>query len=74
VLSVISDPNSGTEYENYQPITAEAVVAAAPDVVLMMTGAMEDLCRMTPNYCWLKRAFMLRGRFSTNGVVLSARP
>jgi iron complex transport system substrate-binding protein len=35
--------NAVTEYEGYQPITAEAVVAAAPDVILMMTRGLESV-------------------------------
>ncbi|MBX3015568.1 MAG: hemin ABC transporter substrate-binding protein [Caldilineaceae bacterium] len=35
--------NVVTEYEGYKPLTAEAAVAAAPDVILMMTGGLESV-------------------------------
>jgi iron complex transport system substrate-binding protein len=35
--------NTVTEYEDYRPLTAEAVVAAAPDVLLVLTRGLESV-------------------------------
>lgn len=43
MIKLAGGENAVTEYEGYQPITAEAVVAAAPDVILMMTGGLESI-------------------------------
>lgn len=43
MLKLAGVENAVTDYEGYKPITAEAVVAAAPDVILMMTGGLESI-------------------------------
>lgn len=43
MLKLAGAENAVTGYEGYQPITAEAVVTAAPDVILMMTGGLESI-------------------------------
>lgn len=35
--------NAVSGYENYKPLTAEALVAASPDVILMLTSGIESL-------------------------------
>lgn len=35
--------NAVSGYENYKPLTAEAVVAASPDLILMLTSGLESL-------------------------------
>ena len=35
--------NAVTEYEDYRPLTAEAALAAAPDVILMFSSRLESL-------------------------------
>ena len=35
--------NVVSEYEGYKPLTAEAAVAAAPDVILMLSGGLESV-------------------------------
>lgn len=35
--------NAVSGYENYKPLTAEALVAASPDVILMLTSGLESL-------------------------------
>ncbi|NDJ33535.1 MAG: ABC transporter substrate-binding protein [Chloroflexi bacterium] len=43
MIEMAGGENAVTEFDGYQPITAEAVVAAAPDVILMMTRGLESL-------------------------------
>jgi iron complex transport system substrate-binding protein len=43
MIKLAGGENAVTEFEGYQPITAEAVVTAAPDVILMMTGGLTSL-------------------------------
>jgi iron complex transport system substrate-binding protein len=43
MIELAGGENAVTEYEGYQPITAEAVVAAAPDVILMMTRGLKSI-------------------------------
>lgn len=43
MIKLAGGENAVTDYESYKPITAEAVVAAAPDVILMMTGGLESI-------------------------------
>jgi uncharacterized surface protein with fasciclin (FAS1) repeats len=43
MIELAGAENAVTEYEEYQPITAEAVVAAAPDVILMMRRGLESV-------------------------------
>lgn len=43
MIELAGGKNAITEYEGYQPITAEAVVAAAPDVILLMTRGLDSL-------------------------------
>jgi iron complex transport system substrate-binding protein len=43
MIELAGGENAVTEYEGYQPITAEAVVAAAPDIILLMTRGLESL-------------------------------
>ncbi|MFN8560256.1 MAG: ABC transporter substrate-binding protein [Anaerolineae bacterium] len=38
MIKLAGGENVVTDYESYKPITAEAVVAAAPDVIMMMTA------------------------------------
>lgn len=43
MIALAGGENAVTEYEGYQPITAEAVVASAPDVILLMTAGLESI-------------------------------
>jgi iron complex transport system substrate-binding protein len=43
MIELAGGENAVTEYEGYQPITAEAVVASAPDVILLMTRGLDSL-------------------------------
>lgn len=43
MIKLAGAENAVTEYEGYQPITAEAVVTAAPDVILLMTAGLESI-------------------------------
>ncbi|MFP4322773.1 MAG: ABC transporter substrate-binding protein [Anaerolineales bacterium] len=43
MIELAGAENAITEFEDFQPITAEAVVTAAPDVILMMTNGLESL-------------------------------
>jgi iron complex transport system substrate-binding protein len=43
MIELAGGENAVTEYEGYKPITAEAVVAVAPDVIMMMTGRLESI-------------------------------
>lgn len=43
MIELAGGENAVTEYEGYQPITAEAVVTAAPDVLLLMSAGLESI-------------------------------
>lgn len=43
MIALAGAENAVTEYEGYKPITAEAVVAAQPDVILMMSRGLDSL-------------------------------
>ncbi|PJF41831.1 MAG: hypothetical protein CUN55_11295 [Phototrophicales bacterium] len=43
MIELAGGENVVSEYEGYQPITAEAVVAANPEVILIMTRGLESL-------------------------------
>lgn len=43
MITLAGGENAVTEYEGYQPITAEAVVTTAPDVIVMMSGGLDSL-------------------------------
>ena len=43
IIRMAGGDNPVTEYEGYKPMTAEAVVSAAPDVVLMLSSGLESL-------------------------------
>jgi len=43
MIELAGGENAVTEYEGYKPITAEAAVAAAPDVLLLMSSGLESL-------------------------------
>lgn len=43
MIELAGGENAVTEYDGYQPITAEAVVTAAPDVILMLTRGLESV-------------------------------
>lgn len=43
MIKLAGAENAVTDYEGYKPITAEAVVSSAPDVILMMTGGLESI-------------------------------
>lgn len=43
MITLAGGENAVTEYSGYQPITAEAVVAVAPDVILLMTAGLESI-------------------------------
>jgi iron complex transport system substrate-binding protein len=43
MIELAGGENAVTEYEGYRPMTAEAVVTAAPDVILMMTRGLESV-------------------------------
>jgi len=43
MIEMAGAENAVTEFEGFQPITAEAVVTAAPDVILMMTRGLDSL-------------------------------
>ncbi|MEM9954496.1 MAG: ABC transporter substrate-binding protein [Chloroflexota bacterium] len=43
MIELAGGENAVTEFEGFQPLTAEAVVTAAPDVILLMTRGLESL-------------------------------
>ena len=43
MIEMTGGENAVTEFEGYLPITAESVVAAAPDVILMMTRGLDSI-------------------------------
>lgn len=43
MITLAGAENAVTEFEGFQPITAEAVVTAAPDIILMMTRGLDSL-------------------------------
>lgn len=43
MIELAGGRNAVTEYDGYQPITAESVVAANPDVIMMMTRGLESV-------------------------------
>jgi len=43
MIKMAGAENAVTEFDGFQPITAEAVVTAAPDVILMMTRGLDSL-------------------------------
>lgn len=43
MIEMSGGANAVTAFEGYQPITAEAVVTAAPDVIMLMTRGLESL-------------------------------
>lgn len=43
MIAMAGGENAVTEYEGYRPMTAEAVVASAPDVILMMTRGLDSV-------------------------------
>ncbi len=43
MIKLAGGENAVTEYEGYRPMTAEAVVASAPDVILLMTRGLESV-------------------------------
>lgn len=43
MIELAGAKNAVTEYERYKPLTAEAAVAAAPDVILMLSGGLESV-------------------------------
>lgn len=43
MIALAGGENAVSEYEGYRPITAEAVVASAPDVILLMTRGLDSL-------------------------------
>lgn len=43
MIEMAGGENAVTEFEGYLPITAESVVAAAPDVILMMSRGLESI-------------------------------
>ncbi len=43
MIQLAGAENAITEFEGFQPLTAEAVVTAAPDIILMMTRGLESL-------------------------------
>ncbi len=43
MIELAGAENAVTEYEGYQPMTAEAVVTSAPDVILLMTRGLESV-------------------------------
>ena len=43
VINLSGGVNAVTEYDGYKPLTSEAVVAAAPDVILMLDSGLESL-------------------------------
>ncbi len=43
MIALAGGENAVTEYEGYKPITAEAVVAAQPDVILLMSRGLDSL-------------------------------
>lgn len=43
MINLAGGENAVTEFDGYQPITAESVVTAAPDVILLMTRGLSSL-------------------------------
>lgn len=43
MINLSGGVNAVTEYDGYKPLTSEAVVAAAPDVILMLESGLESL-------------------------------
>lgn len=43
MIELAGGENAVLKYEGYKPLTAEAAVAAAPDVILMMESGLESL-------------------------------
>jgi iron complex transport system substrate-binding protein len=43
MIELAGGENAVTEYEGYRPITAESVVASAPDVILLMTRGLDSI-------------------------------
>jgi len=43
MIELSGGENAVTEFEGFQPLTAESVVTAAPDVILLMTRGLESL-------------------------------
>jgi iron complex transport system substrate-binding protein len=43
MINLAGGVNAVTEYDGYKPLTSEAVVAAAPDVILMLDSGLESL-------------------------------
>lgn len=43
MINLSGGVNAVTEYDGYKPLTSEAVVAAAPDVILMLDSGLESL-------------------------------
>ncbi|MEM6530841.1 MAG: ABC transporter substrate-binding protein [Chloroflexota bacterium] len=43
MIELVGAENAVTEFDGYQPITAESVVTAAPDVILLMTRGLASL-------------------------------
>jgi len=43
MIHLAGGTNVVTEYENYKPLTAEAIVAAAPELILMMSLGLESV-------------------------------
>ncbi len=43
MINLAGGANAVTEYDGYKPLTAEAVVAAAPDVILMIDSGLSSL-------------------------------
>lgn len=43
MIELAGGENAVTGYENYKPLTAEAAVAAAPDVILMLTRGLQSV-------------------------------
>ena len=43
MIELAGGENAVTDYEGYRPMTAEAVVASAPDIILLMTRGLESV-------------------------------
>lgn len=43
MIELVGAENAVTEFSGYQPITAESVVTAAPDVILLMTAGLDSI-------------------------------
>jgi len=43
MIDLAGGVNAITEFEDYRPLTAEAAIAAEPDVILMFTGGLQSL-------------------------------